>query len=261
MRKTSAILAATAIAATAFTTVGVALPATAQAAGANLDTSPATASAPSPTSPSLASTTSPIPAFDYSDCPRLPSGVDPTRWRCEVLVADGTVTIGSTAVPFRFERVTHAEGPMPDGTPGQVFGGFRAPKLPVSGRQSGDGHGPKLWMQPHLVTPPDFYSQGGEMSLALAFSGPRLGARCSIGTPDAPLQVAAGRVPGTTTWVSQNPPVIAFEVRDSTLAVPAVSSCGRASDVLNRRFGLPSPSGANRLDGTAFYSFKTYDQL
>jgi hypothetical protein len=73
--------------------------------------------------------------------------------------------------------------------------------------------------------------------------------------------VAAGRVPGTTQWVSQNPPIVTFGVQDLTLAVPEVSGCGRSSEELNRRFGLPSPSGKNQLNGTAWYSFKSYDQL
>lgn len=239
MRKTSAFLAA-AIAATT-----VALPAA--AAHAATDSAETT------------STTSAVPTFDYSDCPQLPSGVDPAKWRCEVLVAEGTTTIGGSAVPFRFDRVTHAEGPMPDGTPGQVFGAFRAPRL-AAGRQSGDGHGPKLWMQPRLTAAPDFYSQGG-MSMVFDLSGPRLGPHCAIGTVAAPIEVVAGRVPGTTERVSQNPPIITFQVLDASLALPEVSGCGRSSQELNRRFGLPAPSGANRLTGTVFYSFRTYDQL
>ena len=240
MRKTPAILAATTIAAAT-----IAIP---------VDASAATAA------PGSGSTTA-IPSFDYRDCPQLPVGVDPAKWRCEVLVADGTATVGGATLPFAFTAVTHAEGPLPDGTPGQVFGGFRAARLPVPGRQSGDGHGPKLWMQPHLAAIPDFYSQSGAMSLTFQLTGPRLGEHCSIGTPDAPVQVAAARVPGTTQWLSQDPPVITFQVLDQTLAVPEVSGCGRAAEELNRRFALPSPSGANRLGGTVFYSFKTYDQL
>jgi hypothetical protein len=240
MRKSSALLAATAIAATA-----VAMPLAAGTANAAGTTTTATA----------------IPDFDFSDCPRLPAGVDPAKWRCEVLVADGTATIDGSALPFHFTAVTHAEGPMPDGTPGQVFGGFRAARLPVPGRQSGDGTGPKLWMRPHLVAVPDFSSQSGAMSLTFQLTGPRLGDDCSLGTAAAPVQVAAGRVPGTTQWVSQNPPIVTFGVQDLTLAVPEVSGCGRSSEELNRRFGLPSPSGKNQLNGTAWYSFKTYDQL
>ncbi|MEY9864129.1 hypothetical protein ABH935_009783 [Catenulispora sp. GAS73] len=241
MRKTSALLAATAVAAT------IAIPV--DAGAANAATTPA------------------VPNFDFRDCPQLPTGVDPAKWRCEVLVAQGTATIGAATLPFDFTAVTHAEGPLPDGTPGQVFGGFRAARLPIPGRQSGDGrnhdhgHGPKLWMQPHLTAAPDFYSQSGAMSLTFQLTGPRLGEHCSIGTTAAPVQIAAARVPGTTQWLSQNPPIITFQVLDQTLAVPEVSGCGRAAEELNRRFGLPSPSGANRLSGTAFYSFKTYDQL
>ncbi|MEZ0111984.1 hypothetical protein ABH920_006003 [Catenulispora sp. EB89] len=254
MRKTSALLAATAVAAT------IAIPVDASAAAT--PSTPSSPSSPTTSTGATGTTTTPVvPTFDFRDCPQLPTGVDPTKWRCEVLVAQGTATIGGATLPFDFTAVTHAEGPLPDGTPGQVIGGFRAARLPVPGRQSGDGHGPKLWMRPHLTAAPDFYSQSGAMSLTFQLTGPRLGEHCSIGTAAAPVQVAAARVPGTTQWLSQNPPIITFQVLDQTLAVPEVSGCGRDAEELNRRFALPSPSGANRLSGTAFYSFKTYDQL
>lgn len=240
MRKSSALLAATALA-----TV-VAMPV---AAGASTGQAEKTGQAA-------------IPTFDYSDCPQLPAGVDPAKWRCEVMVAEGTATLGDAILPFDFTRLTHAEGPLPDGTPGQVFGAFRAARLPVPGRQFGNGHGPKLWIQPQLTVAPDFYSQTGAMSFTFQFTGPRLGEHCTIGTTAAPVQVAAARVPGTTQWLSQDPPVITFDVLDQTFAAPEVTGCGRTEAAeLNRRFGLPSPSGRNQLGGTAFYSFKTYDRL
>src|SRR5947209_13513321 len=171
MRKSSAFLAATALAAA--TTATVAMPVAASAATGQAEQTRQATQTMQATQirqtiqtgqPAQQSTTT-IPTFDYSDCPRLPAGVDPAKWRCEVLVAQGTATVGDATLPFDFTRVTHAEGPMPDGTPGQVFGGFHAARLPVPGRQSGDGHGPKLWIQPHLTAAPDFYSQAGAMSL------------------------------------------------------------------------------------------------
>jgi len=268
MRKTSALLAATAVAATiaipvdASAASAAATPSTPSSTTTATTSTRATGTTGTTTATGPAGTTTPaVPTFDFRDCPRLPTGVDPAKWRCEVLVAQGSATIGGATLPFDFTAVTHAEGPLPDGTPGQVFGGFRAARLPVPGRQSGDGHGPKLWTQPRLTAAPDFYSQSGAMSLTFQFTGPRLGEHCSIGTAAAPVQVAAARVPGTTQWLSQNPPIITFQVLDQTLAVPEVSGCGRAAGELDRRFALPSPSGANRLSGTAFYSFKTYDQF
>ena len=260
MRKSSALLAATALAAATASTF--AMPAAASAATGQAGKTGQVEKSAQAAQPGQAA----IPTFDYSDCPQLPAGVDPAKWRCEVMVAQGTATLGDATVPIDFTRVTHAEGPMPDGTPGQVFGAFRAARLPVPGRQSGDGrghgHGPKLWLQPHLTVAPDFYSQTGAMSLTFQLTGPRLGEHCTIGTAAAPVQVAAARVPGTTQWLSQDPPVITFQVLDQTFSAPKVTGCGRAEAAeLNRRFGLPSSSGKNQFGGTAYYSFKTYDQL
>ena len=254
MRKTPILIAVTAI--TAITAASAAMPVAANAAAATS----ATSATSTTSATSAASAASALPTFDYRDCPQLPTGVDPAAWRCEVLIADGTVTIGTSTAPFHFTAVTHAEGPMPDGSEGQVFGGFRADRIEVPGRQSGDGHGPKLWMQPRLAAIPDFLSQSGAMSLTFQLTGPRLGDGCSIGTIEQPVQVAAERVPGTAGWISQDPPLIKFAAYDDTFTAPVAEGCGPLTAPLNRRLGLPKPSG-NLMTYDATYTFRTYDQL
>ena len=218
---------------------------------------PASASAPPMTSTAL-------PAFDYRDCPQLPSGVDPAKWRCEVLVADGSMTIGDGApVGIHLTAVTHAEGPLPDGKPGQVFGGFRAAAAEVPGGLLGPwaGFGPRLAMRPVDVGPIDFLSQSGAVPLKLQLSGPFLGRDCAIGGAGAPVDVALARVPGTAGWISQDPPVMKFDAADSTFAVPATQGCEGLDRFLDERFGLPSAAGRNQIAVTAYYSFKTYNKL
>src|SRR5689334_13495937 len=49
----------------------------------------------------VARTDSPDPqpgSFDFRDCPPLPAGTQPDRWRCEVLVATGRFQLGEVAV-------------------------------------------------------------------------------------------------------------------------------------------------------------------
>jgi hypothetical protein len=212
-----------------------------------------------------------LPTFDYRDCPTLPAGVDPAKWRCEVLVADGALNIGDIApVGVHLTAVTHAEGRMPDGSMGQVFGGFRAASAAVPGGLFGlagagipEHVGPRLTLQPTAVGPIDFLSPAGAAPLSLRLSGPGklLGADCAIGTASAPVNVALARVPGSATWVSQDPPIMKFDAADTTFAIPAVSGCEFLDPFLDRRLGLPSGSGRNKLAVTAYYSFKTYDRL
>src|SRR5436309_743913 len=60
-------------------------------------------------------------AADFGDCPALPAGVDPGKWRCEVHTAAPKLTIGKVSVVLAPITMTHAEGPMADGTDGQVW--------------------------------------------------------------------------------------------------------------------------------------------
>jgi hypothetical protein len=188
------------------------------------------------------------------------------------LVADGSLGIGDlAAIGVHLTAVTHAEGRMPDGSSGQVFGGFRAAPAEVPGGLLGLGGGrlsglpqqvgPRLTLQPTAVGPIDFLSPSGAAPLSFRLAGPFLGRDCAIGSTSAPVDVALARVPGSAGWISQDPPVMKFDAADTTFALPAGQGCGFLGPFLDQRLGLPSASGRNKLSVTAYYSFKTYDKL
>ncbi|MER6026523.1 hypothetical protein [Streptomyces sp. NPDC001851] len=200
-------------------------------------------------------------ATDYSDCPPLPEGVDPGRWRCEVHTAAPRLTLGSVTVKLGTITMTHAEGPMPDGSKGQVWGAMHSSATAIPGGLTGSPAGDRaavlgLAVQPEYGGRFDAYT--GQFSLRFRLLGPLLPHSCVIGA-DAPVDFQLKRS-GPSKWVSQDPPVIEFSAYDDTFAAPAAGHCGPLTAPLNRRLGLPAATG-NLLSYDASYTFKTYDQL
>jgi hypothetical protein len=205
------------------------------------------------TAPASASTGRLRPsAFDFSDCPALPAGLDPQTWRCEVHIARGTFTIGRTTFRDVPLSITHAEGPLPDGTSGQVFGTLRSRPAPVPGHR---GYTIRVGYGGYA----DLIGNGpdpGGVYLTLAVRGPGQGPDCSVGTLAAPIRTHAARV-GDTTTIPTDPPIKVFVLRDTAFTVPAASGCGRPVDAW---FGLPSASGNEMTLHTA-YTYRMYDAL
>lgn len=209
-------------------------------------------SAPRSTTPS---------ATDFSDCPTLPDGVDPARWRCEVHTAAPRLTIGKVRVDLAPITMTHAEGPLPDGSNGQVWGAMHSAPTAVPGGLTGTpagDHVPVLGMaiQPEYGGRSDFYT--GRFSLRFRLIGPLLPHGCTIGASE-PVDFQLKRS-GPSKWVSQDPPVIEFSAYDDTFTAPAAEHCGPLAPSLNRRLGLPA-ADQNLMSYDASYTFKTYDQL
>jgi hypothetical protein len=199
-------------------------------------------------------------SFDFRDCPPLPAGVQPARWRCEVLVATGRFQLGRVAVPAVAPiMVTHAEGPLPDGTTGQVFGALRAERTDIPGgllrRQGPAGHNPllHLGLRTEYAGYADLVDQPA-MDVRLRLVNPLLGRRCVLGDP---LRLTLSR-DGDSEWLSRDPPLIRFRLYDRSFALPAASGCGPLHGLVDRRFGLPSAAGANEVSFTAYYTFRTY---
>ena len=199
-----------------------------------------------------------LPAFSYRDCPPLPSGVDQTRWRCEDHVASGTVTIGrSSPIPIRITSMTHAEGPLADGSPGQVFAGLHGAVT----RVPGGFLGLPLAIQPESAGSADLITPGGIVELKFRLVSPLLGRSCTLGSHSEPVKISLGLVPGSAVWVSQDPPIRRMDGTDTAFAVPRASGCGPLGRLIDQRFGLPAPSGTNTLALRIYYSYKTYDAL
>ncbi|MFF4547765.1 hypothetical protein [Streptomyces sp. NPDC001435] len=201
------------------------------------------------------------PLTDFSDCPALPAGVDPARWRCEVHTAAPQLTMGKVTVTLAPITMTHAEGPLPDGTNGQVWGamhstptavpaGFPAAAVGEHARLRG------LAIQPEYGGRSDFFT--GQFSLRFRLLSPLLAPNCTIGA-NAPVDFQLKRS-GPSQWVSQDPPLIKFSAYDDTFAAPAAEHCGPLTKLLNQRLGLPAASG-NLMTYDAAYTFRTYDRL
>lgn len=209
---------------------------------------------------------------DYRDRPTdLPAGVDRNKWRCEVTVGYSHFKLGGIAVPdMKPITLTHAEGPLPDGTFGQVFGTLRADTTPVPGGLLGRAADPAgrnpllgLAIQPEYGGYSDFLGTGtdkGALDMKFRLVSPLLGERCTIGTDARPVALHL-RKDGPSTWLSENPPLVRFSAYDQTLTVPAATDCGPLTHRVNHRFGLPAKTGESKVTYTAYYTFKTYDQL
>lgn len=189
------------------------------------------------------------PATDFSDCPALPDGVDPARWKCEVHTAAPRLTMGEVTVTLAPITMTHAEGPLPDGGNGQVWGAMHGAPTAVPGVRD-------LAIRPEYGGRSDFYT--GEFSLRFRLLGPLLKKGCTVGAGE-PVDFRLKRS-GPSTWVSQDPPVIEFSAYDDTFSAPAAEHCGPLTGALNRRLGLPAAEG-NLMSYDASYTFRTYDRL
>ncbi|MFB7502245.1 hypothetical protein [Streptomyces broussonetiae] len=200
-------------------------------------------------------------AADFSDCPPLPDGVDPARWRCEVHAAAPRLTMGKVTVALAPITMTHAEGPMPDGGDGQVWGAMHSTPTAVPGGLTGTPAGDRsaalgLAIRPEYGGRSDFYT--GRFSLRFRLLSPLLPHGCTVGAR-APVDFRLKRS-GPSTRISQDPPVIAFSAYDDTFTAPAAEDCGPLTGPLNHRLGLPATTG-NLMTYDATYTFKTYDQL
>jgi hypothetical protein len=203
----------------------------------------------------------PVPAFDFSDCPALPANADPGRWRCEVLISHGTVRVGA-ALPVARIRTTFAEGQL-DGTFAQVFGTMRAEPIRVPGGLLGvPGANPLLRLDVRIEYAgyADFHSVGdrmGEQHLKLAVISPLLPRGCTLGSDRDPIVFKPRRTAGPEV-ISENPLVLKFSLRDNEFAVPGAEGCGPLGGLVERRFGVPSPGGANDLSLTSYVGIRDY---
>ncbi|MEV1118508.1 hypothetical protein AB0I91_25865 [Actinosynnema sp. NPDC049800] len=208
----------------------------------------------------------PTPAFDFADCPAIPAGADPAQWRCEVLVSTGAIKFGTLPEQSTGAmRLTFAEGRL-DGEFAQVFGALRAEPTRVPGGLLGvPGHHPVLRTDLRIEYAgfADFLSDGDRMGvqhLKLRVLNGLLPDTCSIGDDADPLVFRPVRTSGPDR-ISADPPVVRFTIEDTAFAVPAARGCGGLDRLVDKRFGLPSPAGANSMKLTTLVGLKSYTEL
>ncbi|MGW7311786.1 hypothetical protein [Streptomyces sp. NPDC054854] len=208
------------------------------------------------------------PAYDFSDCPAIPAGADAARWKCELHTASGSLRLGNRDIPALAPMtLTFAEGPMPDGSNGQVWGSLRSKPSTVPGGLLGNASADRspllgLSLQPEYGGRSDFYSVGDSMgffTLRYRAVSPLLPHGCTIGAGDTPIEIRLKRV-GDSERVSKNPPVIKYAAADTEFGVPAATGCGPMTRLVNDRLGLPATTG-NKISLSGEYTYKTYDQL
>ncbi|ONI91787.1 hypothetical protein ALI144C_00680 [Actinosynnema sp. ALI-1.44] len=210
-----------------------------------------------------------VPVFDFADCPRIPAGADPAKWRCEVLMSSGTIELGGLAEqPLGAMRMVFAEG-QSDGKYAQVFGSLQAEPTRVLGGLLGipgsDDRNPLLRLDVRIEYAgfADFLSVGdqmGEQHLKLRVISPLLPSTCTIGDDKDPIKLRPTRTSGPDV-VSTNPPVARFTMADKQFAVPRARGCNGLDRLLDKRFGLPAASGTNLLKMTTLVQMKYYNQL
>jgi hypothetical protein len=205
----------------------------------------------------------PVPTFDFADCPTIPEAADPAQWRCEVLMSNGTVRFGTIPEqPAGAMRLTFAEGRL-DGQFAQVFGALRAEPTRVPSGLLGSGdQNPVLRMDLRIEYAgyADFLSVGdqmGEQHLKIRVISPLLPDTCTIGSDADPIRFKPIRTSGPDV-ISTNPTALRFTIEDKTFAVPRAHECGALNRLVDKRFGLPAPSGANRIALTTLVGLKSY---
>ncbi|WP_158892443.1 hypothetical protein [Amycolatopsis anabasis] len=201
-----------------------------------------------------ASAAEPVPAFDFADCPKtLPAGADPAKWRCEVLISDGTLSFGTVRdLRLNRMRLTFAEGRL-NGEYAQVFGALRAEPTRVPGTFGGT-------LELRYAGYSDFQSNDqrkGEIDLKGSLRGPLLARGCAIGGDDDPIHSVIQQVGGLETH-PDDPSVHVFHTVDRQLNIPSARGCGPLTRPLNHRLGLPSPSGTNVLTQTTYVKLRSY---
>ena len=189
-----------------------------------------------------------LPAFDFSGCPAPPPNADPGTWRCEAFVSQGKLTIHDREIPLGEMRLTFSEGRV-NGQYAQVFGALRHAPVTVP-----DLAGTTLEL--HYGGYSDFQSNDarrGELDVSATLRHPLLRKDCALGVLHTVVHDDPAVPP---TVLSKTPPTMHFGVVDPDLALPATHGCGPLGKLVDRKLGLPSPSGENTFQLTTYVQYK-----
>jgi hypothetical protein len=193
-----------------------------------------------------------LPTFDFTDCPAPPANADPGTWRCEAFVSQGKLTIDGKEIPLGEMRLTFSEGRV-NGEYAQVFGALRHAPARVPGLAGAT-------IQLRYGGYSDFHSNDerrGELDVYAVLQHPLLRKDCSIGTASKPLHTVVHDDPAVPPRIiSENPRTAFAGTVDPDLALPATTGCGALGELVDRRLGLPSPSGENAFHQASYVQYK-----
>lgn len=224
-------------------------------------------------SPSRAVTPA-ITVGDFSACPPLPAGADPTQFICFLIhITGGTLVIGhSTQIINRNMTVPFAEGPDSQGNLVLIPGRMRSQAMPVLGGiflaplvDKLTQADPNLQLKVKPIGVGIALDPTGNtaafISQKIQAINPIFGASCFVGSKASPITLDPTF--GTTDPPPPNTPisgsvdsfqlignevVIIGTVVDNAFAAPAAGGCGPSdalTQVVNEVSGLPSPAGTN----------------
>lgn len=189
-----------------------------------------------------------LPTFDFTGCPAPPPTADPGTWRCEAFVSQGKLTIDGHEIPLGEMRLTFSEGKV-DGQYAQVFGSLRHAPVRVPGLAG-------TTLQLRYGGHSDFQSNDerrGELDVYAVLRHPLLRGDCRIGVLHTVVHDDPAIPP---TVLSKNPTTVHFGVVDPDLAVPSTTGCGPLGKLVDRKLGLPSPSGENTFHQETYVQYK-----
>lgn len=189
-----------------------------------------------------------LPTFDFTDCPAPPANADPGTWRCEAFVSQGKLTIDGREIPLGEMRLTFSEGRV-NGQYAQEFGSLRHAPVRVPGLAGAT-------IQLRYGGYSDFLSTAerrGALDVYAVVRHPLLRRDCRIGVLHTVVHDDPAVPPRL---ISDNPRTAYFGVVDPDLAVPATTGCGPLGKLVDRRLGLPSPSGENTFHQTTYVQYK-----
>ncbi|TMR41459.1 hypothetical protein [Actinomadura geliboluensis] len=227
----------------------------------------------------------PIPSsFDFSDCPPLPEGANPTFSNCYVgVVTSGSFKIGNfdqqIEEPLRF---TYANTFNPTTFETKIiFGGLEAPKMLVQPGLFGDPFVSAVYAKVE-------YAGAFEMPVSSDFQiklgvkvrliNPLLGSNCYVGSNANPilLNLTTGTtsppppntpITGEGLQVVQTDPIVVRSAKHvgNDFAVPEADNCAFGAGVtdwlVNQIGGFPSPAGTNTMIQNEYIVKKTYAEL
>jgi hypothetical protein len=211
---------------------------------------------------------------NFSDCPQLPAGDDPSQFLCILIhITGGELVMGhSTQIISKDMTVPFAEGTDPQGNVVLIPGTMRSQAMPVLGG---------IFLAPLVnnltQTDPNLQLSVKPIGVGIAIDptgntaafisqkikaiNPIFGSSCFVGSnaspitldptfgttnPPPPNQPISGSV--NSVQVLGNEIVIIGTVVDNAFAAPAAAGCGPTdalTQVVNEVSGLPSPAGTN----------------